>query len=491
MDRQKFLDLLNTDIKIFISNYLIDGNLEGLSAADDVNLYVTDCFPYLSTLYLVSSNYDSFESKRFIEKHKSKLEEETIELKARLGYFLYNKEDIDELKHMLEVSQNENEGKQILIQLLNEDISTLKNKNQQQEQTIITLQEENNNLTQKISALERKLKEESQKPVQEYHPVDENKGNRSNLENALFSDLIDMGTSVLWCAYNLGAENNLDDGDYYSWGALNKAEYFGKNVWGYKQVIKKNISGQSDCDAARSILGDGYRIPTVEEWKELLAVCNYDSQKVTIKGRNFVKLVSTKTNNTLLLPFIGHMESDVCNSLLAQYWTSEQDTGKSSFICQFHDSGWDFTSVPKWYGSPIRPVYAPINVSKATGRISQHIQRTSAQIRAAAIATHASDAAQRILSNLWMKPESSNPKRKYPVKSSINESNIFEILIKDCIPFGKYVFEGDVIRDINLDLNKLNKILEENYSLKPLTYGNIMSMRYKDFKALLLSRLSK
>jgi hypothetical protein len=86
---------------------------------------------------------------------------------------------------------------------------------------------------------------------------------------------------------------------------------------------------------------------------------------------------------------------------------------------------------------------------------------------------------------------SNTSKRKYPAKSGINESNIYEILIKDCLPYGKHIFEGDIIRDINLDLNKLNEILAENYSLKPLTYGNIMSMRFKDLKALLLSRLSK
>lgn len=478
---EKYVDIINEDIKRFIKNYLISGQLEDVSGMSNLEEYIPSKFPYLSILYLLNQSGSGSFASDFISKFEYQLNQESNLLRELLGYFLCDKNELDTLQDKLERSQKDNEEKQAEIQLLNEDTSALKNKNQQQEQTIITLQEENNNLTQKISALERKLKEVSQKPVHEYHPVDKNKEDRGNLENALSSDLIDMGTSVLWCAYNLGAENILDDGDYYSWGALSKAEYFGKNVWGYKQVIKKNISGQSDCDAARSILGDGYRIPTVEEWKELLAICNYKSQKVTIKGRNFVKLVSTKTNNTLLLPFIGHMESDVCNSLLAQYWTSEQDTGKSSFICQFHDSGWDFTSVPKWYGSPIRPVYAPINVSTATDRISRHIQRTSAQIRNA----------QRIWSNLWMEPESSNPKRKYPVKSSINESNIFEILIKDCIPFGKYVFEGDIIRDINLDLNKLNKILEENYSLKPLTYGNIMSMRYKDFKALLLSRLSK
>jgi len=491
MDIKKFHDILDKDIDLFISNYLIDGNLGGIKGADDIGLYITDCYPYLSTLHLVKTNSDSKELGKFIVRHSSKLEKESNHLTALLGYFLCDKKELDTLQHKLDISQKENEDKQAEIQLLNEDISALKNKNQLQEQTIITLQDENNILAQKISELERKLKEESQKPVHEYHPADKEEDDNCTSENAISSNLIDMGTSVLWCAYNLGAENNLEDGDYYYWGALNKAEYFGKNVWGYRQVVKMSISGLSDCDAARSLLGEGYRIPTVEEWKELLAICDYKSQKVTIKGRNFVKLVSTKTHNTLLLPYIGHMESDVCSNRLAQYWTSEQNTGKSASICQFHNSGWNFDAVPKWYGLPIRPVYvsgSKPNTIDANDKLTSSIRAASSQIQAAV---------QTASLRIWSKilegnnVTSNTTKKKYPAKSEINESNIFNLLIKDCLPYGNYVFEGDIVRDINLDLKKLNQILGENYSLKPLLFGSIASMRLKDLKALILSKLSK
>lgn len=47
------------------------------------------------------------------------------------------------------------------------------------------------------------------------------------------------------------------------------------------------------------------------------------------------------------------------------------------------------------------------------------------------------------------------------------------------------------MRDIDLDLNKLNQILKENYSLQPILFGSIASMRLKDLKALILSKLSR
>lgn len=497
MDRQKFLNLLNNDIDLFISNYLIDGNLDGLSGVDDVSVYITDCFPYLSTFYLILSNFDSIESKKFIERHGSKLEEETNLLKARLGHLLYHKNEVDLIKQKLEDSEKENEAKRILIQLLNDDISILKTDNRLQEQKIIELQDENNELVRKISELELRLKEILHSSAPDYYPVNNNNNEDRDCDALVTSsDLIDMGTSVLWRAYNLGSENVLEDGDYYSWGALNNAEYFGKSVWGYKQVIKKSISGLSDCDAARSILGDGYRIPTVQEWKELLAICAYKPQKITFKGRNFVKLVSTKTNNTLLLPFIGHMEADICDNRLAQYWTSEQDTGKSSFIFQFSNSGWDVIPASKWFGMSIRPVYDSTckpKIQTSVDRMNSIIQAGTLLAASQAVPNVVGQALAPALSIALRKHinPSNGSYRKYPKKNEINESNIFNYLIKDCIPYGKSVFEGDLVRDIELDLNKLNQILKEYYSLQPILFGSIASKRLKDLKALILSKLSR
>lgn len=85
-------------------------------------------------------------------------------------------------------------------------------------------------------------------------------------------------------------------------------------------------------------------------------------------------------------------------------------------------------------------------------------------------------AQQSIVSLFGSKTTTKIPSKKYPSKSEINESTIFNLLIKDCLPYGKSVFEGDIIWDINLDLRKLNKILEEGYSIKPLNYENIKKL---------------
>lgn len=183
------------------------------------------------------------------------------------------------------------------------------------------------------------------------------KGFDSNLSKF---DVIDMGTSVYWCNKNIGATSEIDGGEYFSWGKLHSDSLFiYYDIGDQKQVKQKNISGSTDFDAATSILGIGYRLPTIQDWKELLEVCDFRFKTITIKGQKYIKLVSRKTGNQLLLPILGHMESDVCQNSYAQYWTSEQNTGKSSYICQIHDTSWDLTYAPKWCGLPIRPVYDP------------------------------------------------------------------------------------------------------------------------------------
>lgn len=169
---EKYVDIINEDIKRFIKNYLISGQLEDVSGMSNLEEYIPSKFPYLSILYLLNQSSSCSFASDFIRKFEYQLNQESNQLKALLGYFLCDKNEFDTLQEKLKLSQKDNEDKQEEIQLLNEDISALKNKNQLQEQTIITLKDENKNLNQNISELERKLKAESQKPVREYHPVD-------------------------------------------------------------------------------------------------------------------------------------------------------------------------------------------------------------------------------------------------------------------------------------------------------------------------------
>lgn len=412
------------------------------------------------------------------------MEDETNRLKLLLGYFLCDYKELKSLRHQLDVSNKDYEEKIEEIQLLNEDLTSIKKEKQTLEQKIVALKEENAKLVRDIAKLEIKLKGSLSNSEQEPYSTNSNKENATDV---VPTDLIDMGTSVLWRSCNLGAEKAFEVGDYFSWGALSSAEYFGNDVWGYKQVIKKNISGLNECDAALSILGEGYRIPTVKEWEELIKVCDYKPRTITIKGRKYIKLVSLKTNNQLFLPVLGHLESDVCNNEYAQYWTSEQYTGKSSYICQIHETSWNLAYAPKWNGLPIRPVFDPHTTPAI---LSEEDDQKEHILISSKIVTETLNKSLNSILSPRFQTITTTLNKKYPPKSKINYSNVYVELIKDCLPFGKQVFEYDNVIDIGLNLDKLNKILESVYHVKTLSPQSMARMKLKDLKTRIVSLLS-
>lgn len=64
-------------------------------------------------------------------------------------------------------------------------------------------------------------------------------------------------------------------------------------------------------------------------------------------------------------------------------------------------------------------------------------------------------------------------------------------LLKDCLPHGKNIFAEDIVRNIELDLPKLNNILMMNYFVGPVAKFTIEKMTVSRFKKYLCYLLSK
>lgn len=128
---------------------------------------------------------------------------------------------------------------------------------------------------------------------------------------------IDMGTSVLWCDRNLGAETVYATGGRYRWGELHPAS----DTWTRVPDDIVCISGDEKYDAVTAKFGKGYYIPTEEEFMELISI-----SKVSVEGGMSIVLTSEITGNRLLLPagiggtftYEGDIyEEDKCD----RYWT--------------------------------------------------------------------------------------------------------------------------------------------------------------------------
>lgn len=109
------------------------------------------------------------------------------------------------------------------------------------------------------------------------------------------NNCVDLGlaSGLLWGKYNMGTTDPTKPGDYYAWGETETKKKYAENYKFYGKssikdgVIKYNRRDgkmvlELEDDAANVILGVGYRIPTKEDWKELLDECKWEAETVTL-----------------------------------------------------------------------------------------------------------------------------------------------------------------------------------------------------------------
>ena len=91
--------------------------------------------------------------------------------------------------------------------------------------------------------------------------------------------VVDLGLSVDWAGYNIGATSPEESGNYYSWGEKEvKSSYYRSSYLHSKDNAAIDI-GESICggeyDAATAAWGDGWRLPSISEVEELRDECDW------------------------------------------------------------------------------------------------------------------------------------------------------------------------------------------------------------------------
>ena len=184
-------------------------------------------------------------------------------------------------------------------------------------------------------------------------------------------EAIDLGLSVKWASFNLGASSPDDFGDYFAWGETEpKANYsWSSYKWcmGSQKTMTKYCSnsdygynGYTDTktvldpedDAAAINLGGPWRMPTDAEWTELRESCTW-----TGTAQNDVNgcLVTGPNGNSIFLPAAG--QRGVAGSG-GDYWSSSFQPSYPIYADKVDfDSGYirrnsDF----RYKGSSVRPV---------------------------------------------------------------------------------------------------------------------------------------
>ena len=158
---------------------------------------------------------------------------------------------------------------------------------------------------------------------------------------------VDMGLSVKWASCNVGAYSPEESGDRFAWGEVMPKKNYSKENYTYHldpAILPPN------ADAATANWGGKWRMPTEEEWRELLYLCTWTETR--LDNGLLVCMVTSKLNgNSIFLPY-------------GIYWSRSRFThyqfrDEAGCIYLFKDDRW-LNYYSRYWGHSVRPVYVGV-----------------------------------------------------------------------------------------------------------------------------------
>ena len=188
-------------------------------------------------------------------------------------------------------------------------------------------------------------------------------------EPGLSIHFVDLGLSVKWGSCNIGASNPIDFGDYFAWGETETKKVFSwetyNNLASYtrdEQIAELDINK----DVANIKLGGNWRIPSVNDFNELLHHCTWIWTK--IKGVAGYKVTSKEkgfTDNYIFLPAAGYIDNETSSGIgsFGAYWsrTIAKDYSLGANYLYLNSDASGITDYYRRCGHSIRPVYIENN----------------------------------------------------------------------------------------------------------------------------------
>ena len=198
------------------------------------------------------------------------------------------------------------------------------------------------------------------------------------LADPIVYEFVDLGLSVNWATFNVGATKPEKYGDYFAWGETELKTDFSYSTYkycngSYTTLTKYNNSSsygsvdnkttlELEDDVARIVCSGDWRIPTIAEFSELLNNCNWTW--TTQNGVNGYKVTSKKsgyTDRSIFLPAAGRrFDTDLSDAgSSGHYWSSSlcaelpYHARYLYFDSGVHDT---YSYGGRGYGRSVRPV---------------------------------------------------------------------------------------------------------------------------------------
>ena len=172
---------------------------------------------------------------------------------------------------------------------------------------------------------------------------------------------VDLGLSVCWAGWNVGASSPEGYGDYYAWGETTTKSDYGESSYQYYNSgyvnIGSNISG-TRYDVARAQWGGSWRLPTKAEFQELKDRCTWTW--TTYNNVNGYK-VTGPNGNSIFLPAAGNRSGTEFNfrGSGGLYWSGSLNEGSQSYAYDLYflsGGGRYVTYEGRRFGLTVRPV---------------------------------------------------------------------------------------------------------------------------------------
>ena len=181
---------------------------------------------------------------------------------------------------------------------------------------------------------------------------------------------IDLGLSVKWACCNVGATKPEEYGGHYAWGETKEKSMYTEVTYKYAHGTETNDDGwYEDCsydnigsdisgtqyDVAHVKWGGSWRMPTIEEFKELYNNCI--SEWTTLNGVYGQKFTSKINGNSIFLPAANCRYYDLYSvGDGGFYWSSSLCTNNHAYLMNFYCGGVSTNSDYRWHGHSVRPV---------------------------------------------------------------------------------------------------------------------------------------
>lgn len=174
-----------------------------------------------------------------------------------------------------------------------------------------------------------------------------------------------LPSGIKWASWNMGASNSDPYGKLIGWGALSD-DLTDSNSSLYAPAIGENasIAGNALYDIATAEWGQDWKIPTVDQWRELENNCRWTLVTETINGISVtgyrVYGSGNYSQNSIFLPCAGSRAGSAKSGVNsdAWYWTSQSRASKTAYSFMLTPGTLDAHVSERSMGFSIRAVYS-------------------------------------------------------------------------------------------------------------------------------------